>query len=61
MECEGCVQLEEMNANLKRIREELEDLRKEFCLQLADLNGVLRRIALLHAALLLALLLLLLK
>jgi len=53
-------QLEETNAYLKRIREELEDLRKEICFQMTDLNRALRRVALLHAALLLALLLLLL-
>jgi uncharacterized 2Fe-2S/4Fe-4S cluster protein (DUF4445 family) len=50
-------QLEEVIANLRRVGEELEDLRKEICLQLTDLNRALRRIAALHAALLLALLL----
>ncbi|MCC6049967.1 MAG: hypothetical protein LM580_04640 [Thermofilum sp.] len=50
----------EIATNLERIREEVEDLRKEICLQLTDLNRTLRRIAALHAALLLALTLLLL-
>jgi len=50
----------EANDNLRRIREELEDLRKEICFQMTDLNRVLRRVAALHAAILLALLLLLL-
>ena len=57
---EYVAQLEEAIANLKRVREELEDLRKEICFQLTDLNRTLRRIAALHAAILLALLLLLL-
>lgn len=52
---EYVVQLEEVSTNLKRIREELEDLRKEVCLQLTDLNRALRRAALFHAALLIAL------
>jgi hypothetical protein len=53
---EECVaQLEEMTISLKRVGEELEDLRKEVCFQLTDLNRALRRIALLHAALLLVL------
>ena len=57
---EYVAQLEEVITNLRRVREELEDLRKEVCLQLTDLNRAVRRAALLHAAILLALLLLLL-
>jgi hypothetical protein len=57
---EYVAQLEEVIVNLRRVGEELEDLRKEVCFQLTDLNRAVRRVALLHAALLLALLLLLL-
>jgi len=57
---EYVAQIEEAIISLRRVGEELEDLRKEMCLQLTDLNRALRRIAALHAALLLALLLLLL-
>jgi hypothetical protein len=51
---------EEVIDKLKKIGEELEDLRKEICFQMTALLRAVRRAALLHAAILLALLLLLL-
>jgi energy-converting hydrogenase Eha subunit E len=48
---------EETLASLRTIAGEVEDLRKELCLQLTDLNRALRLIALLQAAAILTLIL----
>jgi cell division protein ZapA (FtsZ GTPase activity inhibitor) len=48
---------EETLANLRTIAEELEDLGKELCLQLTDLNKSLRLIAILQVATILTLVL----
>lgn len=48
---------EETDFNLWAIAQELEDLRKEICLQLTDLNKSLRLIAILQVATILTLVL----
>jgi hypothetical protein len=48
---------EETDLNLWAIAKEIEDLRKEICLQLTDLNKALRLIAILQAATILTLVL----